>query len=77
MTILHIIPVVALVEKGILTDDDLARARIKATSLIDQEVARQTEAAQEEFDKQYPGLRNLLGLATTEKSPDETHKTGG
>lgn len=50
-----------LIEKGIITDDDLDRARTQATHIIDQVVAQKQEEAQKEFDAEHPGVREMFG----------------
>ena len=56
--------VIALVEKGIITDDELEAARMKATHLIDQLFAAKREDAEKEFDEQHPGMRDLFKKLT-------------
>jgi len=50
-----------LIEKGVITDDELHRATIQATHLIDQGVAKRQEKVNREFDEEHPGVREILG----------------
>ncbi len=54
--------VLLLVEKGIITDDELDRSRARATQLVDQIVAQQKEEAKNEFKTQHPGVASLFGF---------------
>ena len=49
-----------LMEKGIVTADDITDAKIRATHMTEQEMARQKEVAQKEFDAKHPGTRQFL-----------------
>lgn len=50
-----------LVDKGIITIDELAKARVQATHVVEQAWARKKEEANKEFDENHPGLRKLFG----------------
>ncbi len=49
-----------LIEKGIITDDELDKAHTKATHMVDQGFAAQQEKAQKEFDEEHPGTRKFF-----------------
>lgn len=50
-----------LVEKGIITADEIEKARVQATHLVEQEWARKREDMEKEFDEAHPGLRQIFG----------------
>ena len=50
-----------LIEKGIITDDEIERARTQATHFVEQEWARKKEEAAKDFDEQHPGVRKMFG----------------
>jgi hypothetical protein len=50
-----------LIQKRIVSADEIADARIKATHFVEQEWARKREEQEREFDEKHPGLRKLLG----------------
>lgn len=53
-----------LIEKGIITDDELDKARQKATHIIDQIwTAKQDEAAKN-FEEEHPGVRDFFQKIT-------------
>ena len=56
----HLALVLVLVKKGIVTDDELEAARAQATHIIDQIAAQKKQEALEEFDKENPGLREMI-----------------
>lgn len=56
----YIALVLLLVEKGVITDDELGKARTRATHMIDQVVAEQREEAIAEYDKEHPGVRAMM-----------------
>ncbi len=50
-----------LIEKEIVTADELERARTQATHFVEQEWARKKEQASAEFDEKHPGVRKMFG----------------
>ena len=54
----------ALLEKGLLTTEDLERAVMKATHFVDQAMAKQRDEELAEFDKKHPGVREIWGKIT-------------
>ncbi len=50
-----------LVEKGIISADEIKKARVQATGFVDQEWAKKREQQEKEFDEKHPGLRKLFG----------------
>lgn len=50
-----------LVERGIISTDELETAKARAEHLVEQEWARKREEAVKEFDEKHPGLRQLFG----------------
>ncbi len=57
----YITIMIALLEKGIVSEEDLEKARIKATHIVDQEWAKKQEEAQKTLNALYPGLGKFLG----------------
>ncbi len=55
---------VALIEKGIITEDELESARSIATHVVDQLFAAKRDQAEVEFDKEHPGVRDLFTKIT-------------
>lgn len=53
--------ILLLVEKGIVSDEEVVRARIQATHAVDQILAQKQEEVDAEFDEQHPGVRKLFG----------------
>lgn len=51
---------IVMVDKGLVTDEELMAARVKATQYVDQEWARKREESEKEFDEKHPGLRKTL-----------------
>ncbi len=56
--------VLLLIEKGIITNDELDKARTKATHIIDQVWAAKQEQARKEFDEEHPGARDFFQKIT-------------
>lgn len=52
--------VMLLVENGVITEEELDRMRPKATNIVDQLLAKQKAEVEAEFDKEYPGVRDLF-----------------
>ncbi len=52
---------ILLIEKGIISGDELDKARNQATHIIDQVWAAKQEQARKEFDEEHPGARELFG----------------
>lgn len=50
-----------LVDKGVITGDEIEKARVKATHFVEQEFARKREEQEKEFDEKHPGLRKMFG----------------
>jgi hypothetical protein len=50
-----------LIEKGIITADEIEKARVQATHFVEQEWARKREDMVKEFDEAHPGLRQMFG----------------
>lgn len=48
---------IILIEKGIISEDEIEKTRVQATHLVEQEWARKREDADKEFDEKHPGLR--------------------
>jgi ribosomal protein L16/L10AE len=46
-----------LIEKGIITADEIEKARVQATHFVEQEWARKRK----ELDEAHPGLRQMFG----------------
>lgn len=55
---------IALTEKGVITNEELESAMMKATHLVDQLFAEKREKAEKEFDNQHPGARDLFKKIT-------------
>ena len=58
----HITLLSLLLDKGIVTADEVAAAQIKATHIVEQEWARKKEEAAREFDEQFPGLKKICPM---------------
>jgi hypothetical protein len=52
--------VLALLEKGIVTEDELDRAHARALQLMDKELAARGGLLTQELDERYPGVREFL-----------------
>jgi len=63
---------IALGNKGLLTVEDMEKARAEAKQLVDQEWARKKEEAERKFDKEYPGVRVMLETISGKASPPST-----
>ena len=49
-----------LFEKGIISPDEIEKAKPLATHIVDQELSRQREEQEKEFNEKYPGMRKLF-----------------
>ncbi len=57
----HLTLLLLLVEKGIVTNEEVEVARAKAVQFVDQEWAKKRDEQEQEFDKQYPNIRKMFG----------------
>lgn len=57
----HLQLVSVLLDKGILTVEDLERSRVLATSIVDQQTAEHMGELRREFDEKHPGVREMFG----------------
>lgn len=55
---------IVLTDKGIISADEFVFAKVRATSIVDQEFAEKRENAEREFDEEHPGARDLLKAIT-------------
>jgi len=53
--------VFVLLEKGIVTEEELESARVRAVQFVEQEWARKREESLKEFDEKHPGVRKMFG----------------
>lgn len=60
----HLALAMLLIEKGIITDDELDKARTQATHIVEQAWAEKRERAKEEFDEEHPGVRDMFQKIT-------------
>ena len=51
---------IALIEKGIITDEEYEHGRIQAIGIVDEEFAKKRDDAQAEFDKENPDVRKTI-----------------
>jgi len=51
----------ALLDKGLISGDDILAARPKAVHAVEQDLARADEEARKKLDERHPGLRELFG----------------
>ncbi len=54
--------ILALIEKGILTTEELEAARARATAIVDQLWAEKRRAAEEEWRREHPQTADAMGL---------------
>ena len=52
--------VIALIEKGVLTQKEYDRAHARATHIMEQAFAKNRDDAEKEIDEKHPGLRNFF-----------------
>ena len=52
--------VILLIERGIITEDDYQRARIRATSEVEQAAAAVSEDRRRAYDEEHPGVREMM-----------------
>ncbi len=57
-----------LIEKGIITDDELDKARNQATHIIDQIWTANQDQARKEFEEEHPGMHDFFKLVLHEGS---------
>ena len=57
----HLTIMLVLVEKGLVTAEEVEAARTRATQFVDQEWARKREESEKKFDEQYPNIRKMFG----------------
>ena len=60
-----------LLEKGLITNEELDNARTKSVHFVEQEWARKKEAAQKEFDEEHPGTRKFMEKILGVSSDDD------
>ena len=49
-----------LMEKGVVTPEEVEIYKVRAESLVDQVVARKKDEARKEVDEKYPGVRDFM-----------------
>lgn len=59
-----------LLEKGLITVEELERARAQATHHVEQQWAQLRDEAAKKFDEENPGLRKVFGTLFGESVPE-------
>lgn len=57
----HLSLVLLLIEKGVVSVEELEKSRAKATHIVEQEWARKRKEAEKEFDEKHPAMREFMG----------------
>lgn len=57
----HLALLSLLVEKGVVTEEEYTAAHVRAVHMVDQLTAARRQEAEEEFDKEHPGVREQFG----------------
>ena len=70
-----------LMEKGIITNEEYRKARVRATSIIDQAAAEKTVQCKKEFAERNPTIQKFMDLFATNSldgiiDPDDEKKEG-
>ncbi|GAG02873.1 unnamed protein product [marine sediment metagenome] len=67
----HMAVCIALIDKGILTPDEIEACRGQATHIVEQRWAEKEREAKIAFDKEHPGMRDMMNKLFGEAAGEE------